>query len=68
MKLKYIEVNQPIGTFYLTSIRAIDLLDIVRVDRRRDFKLGVQRIFHHQEFQKSQSTLVSQMRLFQRRS
>ncbi|HBB6244369.1 TPA: DGQHR domain-containing protein [Escherichia coli] len=43
MKLKYIEVNQPIGTFYLTSIRAIDLLDIVRVDRRRDFEFGVQR-------------------------
>lgn len=43
MKVKYIEVNQPIGTFYLTSIRAIDLLDIVRVDHRRDFEFGVQR-------------------------
>lgn len=41
--LDYIEVNQPIGTFYLCSIPARTLLKMVNVIRRKDRDDGVQR-------------------------
>ncbi|MCK1969292.1 DGQHR domain-containing protein [Franconibacter sp. IITDAS19] len=43
MKAKYIEVNQPIGTFYLSSVKANKLINMVRVENRNDFEFGVQR-------------------------
>lgn len=42
--LNYIEVQQPIGTFYLCAIQAMDLLSIVDVNQRTaDNDLGIQR-------------------------
>lgn len=44
MKLKFIEIQQPIGTFYLTSIPADQLIDNVKISRRKDnIERGVQR-------------------------
>lgn len=43
MELDYLEINQPIGTFYLTKIPAKDLMKIVSVSRRIDSYYGVQR-------------------------
>lgn len=43
MTLEYLEINQPIGTFYLTKIPAKDLIKIVSVSRRIDTYYGVQR-------------------------
>lgn len=34
LKIPYIEVEQPIGTFYLSAINAKDLVDIVDIRRR----------------------------------
>lgn len=42
--LNYIEVQQPIGTFYLCAIQAMDLLSIVDVSQRTpDNETGIQR-------------------------
>ena len=42
--LSYIEVQQPIGTFYLCAIQAMDLLSIVDVNQRTsDNEAGIQR-------------------------
>jgi len=43
MRLKYITVEQPIGTFYLTSIEASTLVKICQVKRRHDDENSVQR-------------------------
>lgn len=44
MKLTYIEIEQPIGTFYLTSIPASRLIPIVKIPRRsEDPERGIQR-------------------------
>lgn len=44
MKLPYIQIEQPIGTFYLTSIPAKVLVDIVNVRHRSEDDLeGIQR-------------------------
>ena len=43
MIIKYLEVTQPIGTFYLSSMPADDLDRIVDVRRRLDEVHGVQR-------------------------
>lgn len=43
MDINYIEVKQPIGTFYLSSIPAEKLINIVEVIPRNDSKEGVQR-------------------------
>ena len=43
MEFNYIEVKQPIGSFYLCSIPAVDLLPIVSVVSRRDSSEGIQR-------------------------
>ena len=43
MILDYIEINQPIGTFYIVNIKAKDLLCLSVVTRRMDNTIGVQR-------------------------
>lgn len=43
MEVSYIEVNQPIGTFYMCSIKASQLLQMVEVIRRSDKTDGIQR-------------------------
>lgn len=43
MKIKYIEVNQPIGTFYLAALDANTLINIVDIIRRSDNSKAVQR-------------------------
>ena len=43
MRTKYIQVNQPIGTFYLTSLEASILAKIAKVERRNDNPDAVQR-------------------------
>lgn len=43
MKLKYIQINQPIGTFYVTSIDASVLAKIATVDRRNENPDAIQR-------------------------
>jgi DGQHR domain-containing protein len=43
MRLKYIEVNQPIGTFYLTAINADEIAKLVDVQPRSSNPLAVQR-------------------------
>jgi len=43
MKIKYIKVEQPIGTFYLTSLEASILSQICRVERRYENSEAVQR-------------------------
>jgi DGQHR domain-containing protein len=43
MKTKYIQVNQPIGTFYLISIEASILAKIATVVRRNENPDGIQR-------------------------
>jgi len=43
MKLKYIQVEQPIGTFYLTSIEASILAKIAIIERRDENPDAVQR-------------------------
>lgn len=43
MKTKYIEVQQPIGTFYMCCLPAQFLLNIVRVTPRAKDREGVQR-------------------------
>ncbi|MBP7359632.1 MAG: DGQHR domain-containing protein [Prevotella sp.] len=40
---KYLEVNQPIGTFYITSIKAGELINFVKVISRSESNDGVQR-------------------------
>lgn len=43
MKINYLKVEQPIGTFYITSIKADTLSKIARVERRNKNPEGVQR-------------------------
>lgn len=43
MEVNYIEVTQPIGTFYMCSIKASQLLRMVETIRRTDGSDGVQR-------------------------
>ena len=43
MTINYIEVQQPIGTFYLCCIPASTLINIVRVDARSQDADGIQR-------------------------
>jgi len=43
MRIKYIKVEQPIGTFYLTSIEASILAKVAKVERRNDNPDAVQR-------------------------
>lgn len=43
MNVPYLKVSQPIGTFYLTSIPAVDLVKFVEVKSRGDYPDGVQR-------------------------
>ena len=38
-----IEINQPIGTFYLGKVRASDLRDAVTISRKSDLTIGQQR-------------------------
>ena len=44
IKLKYIEVTQPIGTFYLCKMNAKDLGESVDVLSRKDSREGIQRV------------------------
>ena len=42
-----LEINQPIGTFYIGKINSNDLLKITKVDRRLQNKDGIQRELSH---------------------
>ena len=58
LELKYIEVTQPIGSFYLTSIKASILSRIASVERRSsgDKKSAVQRDLSFRNYSGTQKT------------
>ena len=43
MKIPFLKITQPIGSFYMTSIKASELIKIVRVIPRSESNDGVQR-------------------------
>ncbi len=43
IKTPYIEFEQPIGTFYLSKLNALDLINIIDITPRSESKLAVQR-------------------------
>ncbi|MHD0313594.1 DGQHR domain-containing protein [Fusobacterium varium] len=43
MKLNLLKISQPIGEFFISSIKAKELVDRVVIKRRKDFHDGVQR-------------------------
>lgn len=47
MRLNFIEINQPIGTFYIVKISAEKLLQLSVITRRIDSSIGIQRDLAH---------------------